>query len=200
MHGYTTVLSIFQIVEHDVFAEELVVLDGDSPLFRPLRPLLDAALRLEQQDESYSWHGWNKQQIQAFLASLPSSCSLVVGVWKTIPADDERPEREQLVLGCVCEVREGAVYSIRTFDALEMAGLKPADHLEPGIDDALEIMRAARTLTSVVAWALFIEKTAWDEWLFASGDDGAVIDKGELLASYARQGRCVLMGSRTAHH
>ncbi len=81
-----------------------------------------------------------------------------------------------------------------------MAGLKPADHLEPGIDDALEIMRAARTLTSVVAWALFIEKTAWDEWLFASGDDGAVIDKGELLASYARQGRCVLMGSRTAHH
>ncbi len=92
------------------------------------------------------------------------------------------------------------MYSISTFEALEMAGLKPADHLEPGIDDALEIMRAARTLTSVVAWALFIEKTAWDEWLFASGDDGAVIDKGELLASYARQGRCVLMGSRTAHH
>jgi len=187
-------------VEHDVLAEELVVLNGDSPLFRPVRPLLDAALRLEQQDESYSWHGWDKQQIQAFLASLPSSCSLVVGVWETIPADDKRPEHEQLVLGCVCEVHEGVVYSIRTFDALEMAGLKPADHLEPGIDDALEIMRAARTLTSVVAWALFIEKTAWDEWLFASGDDGAVIDKGELLASYARQGRCVLMGSRTAHH
>ena len=182
-----------------MLAEELVVLDGDSPLFRPLRPLLDAALRLEQQDESYSWHGWNKQQIRAFLASLPSRCSLVVGVWETIPADDMRPEHEQLALGCVCEVHEGIVSSIRTFDALAMAGLKPADQLEPGIDDALAIVRAARTVTSVVAWAVFIEKTAWDEWLFAAGDDEAVIDKGELLASYARQGRCVLMGSRTSH-
>ena len=194
MHGYTIVLSISRIVEHNVFTEELVVLDGDSPLFRPVRPLLDAALRLEQQDESYSWHGWNKQQIRAFLASLPSRCSLVVGVWETTLADDGRPEHEQLVLGCVCEVHEGVVHSIRTFDALAAAGLKPAHLLEPGIEDGLEIMRAARTLTSVVAWALFIEKSAWDEWLFASGD------KGELLASYARQGRCVLLGSRTAHH
>jgi hypothetical protein len=51
-----------------------------------------------------------------------------------------------------------------------------------------------------VAWALFIEKMAWDEWLFAGGDDGTVVNKGELLASFARQGCCVLMGSQTTHH
>ena len=68
--------------------------------------------------------------------------------------------------------------------------------LEPGVDDALEIMRAARRLVAPVAWALFMEKSAWDEWLFAGGDDGAVIDKGELLATFARQGRCVLLGGQ----
>jgi hypothetical protein len=47
-----------------------------------------------------------------------------------------------------------------------------------------------------VAWALFMEKSAWDEWLFAGGDDSAVIDKGELLATFARQGRCVLLGGQ----
>ncbi len=53
---------------------------------------------------------------------------------------------------------------------------------------------------SPVAWALFIEKPTWDEWLFADGNDGAVVNKGKLLATFARQGRCVLMGSQTAHH
>ena len=71
----------FVAAEKIVLAEELCVLDGDSALWRPARPLLDAALRLEQNDDTYSWHGWNKQQIIAFLDQLPQKCSLVVGVW-----------------------------------------------------------------------------------------------------------------------
>lgn len=183
-----------------MLAEELLVIDGDSPLWRPARTLLDVALRLEQNDDTYSWHGWNKKQISVFLDSLPARCSLVSGVWETKPGDDGRPEYEDLTLGIVCEVVEGEVCSIRTFEVLSAAGLKPAKQLKPGVDDALEIMRAARMLVAPVAWALFMEKSAWDEWLFASGDGGAVIDKGELLAAFARQGRCVLMGSQTTHH
>ena len=182
-----------------MLAEELLVVDGDAPFCRPVRPLLDVALRLDQNDDAYSWHGWDKQQIDSFLASLPSLCSLVVGVWEAIPEDGERGEHEKLVLGCVCEVRDGEVATIRTFESLAGAGLKAIDQLEPGVEDALEIMRAARTVAPV-AYALFIEKTAWDEWLFACGDDGGPVDKGEALASIARQGRCVLMGSQVAAH
>ena len=183
-----------------MLADELVVLDADSHLWRAARPLLDAALRLDQHNDTYSWHGWDKQQMSRFLNNLPSPCSLVVGVWETISTEDGTAEREELALGIVCEVVEGEIRSICTFEALASAGLKPIKELEPGFDDAIEIMRAARNLVAPVAWALFIEKMAWDEWLFAGGDDGTVVDKGELLASFARQGHCVLMGSQTTHH
>jgi len=185
-------------MEHDVLNEELLVVDGDSPSFRPLRPLLDAALRLEWNDENYIWHGWNKAQIDAFLDSLPISCSLVVGVWETLAVGESAQEVERLALGCVCEVRGGNICTVRTFEALARAGLKPIDQLEPGIEDALEIMRIARQLSSAVAWALFIEKPAWSAWLFA-GEQGEVVDKGEILAEYARQGKCVLLGSQVTH-
>lgn len=180
-----------------MLAEELLIIDGDMPLFRPVRPLIDIALRLDQDDGAFSWHGWNKQQIERFLESLPSLCSLVVGVWETVPADSEMAEREKLALGCVCEVHDGVVRTLRTFESLTGVGLKAIDQLEPGIDDALEIIRATRTIAPV-AYALFIEKVAWDEWL--CGDDDSVIDKGEALVSMARQGRCVLMGSQVAAH
>ena len=182
-----------------MLAGELLIIDGDAPLFRPLRPLIDNALRLDHRDDTYSWHGWNRAQIERFLESLPSVCCLVVGVWETVPGDGEKAENEQLALGCVCEVRNGEVRTIRTFEALAKAGLKAVDQLEPGIEDALEIMRAARTIAPV-AYALFIEKTAWDEWLFASVEDDGGVDKGEALASIARAGRCVLMGSQVAGH
>ena len=182
-----------------MLADELVVLDAGSRLWEPARALLATALRLEQHDDTYTWHGWDKRQMSEFLKNLPSPCSVVVAVWETIPAEDGAEEHEELVLGVVCEVVEGEVRSIGTFDALIAAGLKPLKELEPGFDDAIEIMRAARELMGPVAWALFIEKPTWNEWLFASGDAGAVVDKGELLASFARQGRCVLMGNQTRH-
>jgi hypothetical protein len=187
-------------VERIVFVEELLVFDGDSPLWQSARPLLDIALRLEQDEDSYSWHGWNKEQINAFLNRLPPRCSLVVGVWETIPGETGTPEHEELALGIVCEVVEGEVHSIRTFQALTSAGLKPTKQLEPGIDDAWEIMRTARKLVAPVAWALFMEKSAWDEWLFAAGDGGTVIDKGELLATLNHQGRCVLLSGQSHIH
>lgn len=183
-----------------MLAEELHIYDGDAPSFRPLRPLLDSALRLAQNDAAYVWHGWDARQIEVFLASLPSPCSVLVGVWQESDEDEVEAAREQLALGCVCEVRDGEVQSIRTFESLAVA------QLEPGIDDALEILRAARSVVAPVAYALFIEKAAWDEWLFTSGNDGdnggdgAAIDKGEALAALARQGRCVLMGNQTQHH
>src|SRR5438552_929145 len=126
-----------------VLTEELVVIDGDSQLWRAARPLLDVALRLEQNDDIYSWHGWGKEQIDIFLKNLPHMCSLVLGVWETMPVseDESGQEREELRLGIVCEVVEGKVRSIRTFEALTAAGLKPVNELEPGIDDALEIIR-----------------------------------------------------------
>lgn len=182
-----------------MLAEELLIIDGDAALFRPLRPLIDSLLRLEHGADAYSWHGWNKAQIERFLESLPTVCSLVVGVWETVPGDGELAEHEKLALGCVCEVRGGEVRTIRTFEALAEAGVKAVDQLEPGIEDALKIMQAARSIAPV-AYALFIEKTAWDEWLFASADDGGVVDKGEALAAMARAGRCVLMGSQLAGH
>lgn len=185
-----------------MLAEELVVIDGDSQLWSAARPLLDVALRLEQNDESYSWHGWRKEQMNTFLKDLPPLCSLVLGVWETVPGleNEGGQDREELRLGVVCEVVEGEVRSIRTFEALTAVGLKPIDALEPGIDDALEIMQAARTQVAPVVWALFLEKAAWDAWLFAEECDRAIIDKGDVLASLARQGSCVILGSRAAHH
>ncbi len=187
-----------------MLAEELEVLDADSPLWRAVRPLLDAALRLEQNDETYSWHGWDRRQISAFLASLPASCSLVVGVWETetIAAEAENAPfgSEELLLGVVCKVVEGKVQAIRTFEALTASGLKPVKQLEPGLDDALEIMRAARTQVAPVAWALFTDRQTWNAWVFAPDDAETVADKAQLLASFVRQGRCVLMGSRSASH
>jgi hypothetical protein len=183
-----------------LLAEEFIVLDSDSPLWLSTRPLLDIALRFDQNDETYSWNGWNKQQIRNFLSSLPQRCSLVVGVWETIPEKDGSPEYENLVIGFVCEIIDGEVCSIRTFDAFAIAGLRPSKQLEPGVDDAREIIRLTEQHVALVSWALFIEKSTWDEWLFTAGDHGNVIDKGELLATLARQGRCVLMGRQTVHN
>ena len=49
------------------------------------------------------------------------------------------------------------VRSIRTFEALIAAGLKPIKQLEPSYEEALEIMRAARVQIAPVAWALFTQ-------------------------------------------
>ncbi len=178
-----------------MLAEELLILDADAPLWEVARPLLDAARRLEVNNDTYSWHGWSKRSIDAFLKRLPTHCTLVVGVWET----SETYEHESLVLGCVCEVINGEVSSIRTFEAFTDGDLPPIEQLEPGAEHALKIMRVTRTQVAPVAWALFTDKTTWDQWLFAAGDDGT-LDKGELLASLARQGRCVLMGSQATHH
>lgn len=183
-----------------MLAEEMVVLDADSPLWSAARPLLEAALRLEQREDNYSWHGWNKRQINAFLAGLPQRCSLVVGVWETSLAENDAIEHEELMLGVVCEVVAGEVCSIRTYDALTAFGLGPTKSLEPGIDDASEIMRIVKSQVAPVAWALFTDKATWDEWLFASSDQGDVADKGDMLTAFARQGRCVIMGNQTVHH
>src|SRR5205085_4081448 len=96
---------------------------------RAARPLLDVALRLEQNEDTYSWHGWSKKQISLFLKNLPPLCSLVLGVWETMPGSDDKSgqAREELRLGIVCEVVEGEVRSIRTFEALTAAGLKPTN-------------------------------------------------------------------------
>lgn len=196
-----------------MLAEELMILNGDSPLWQAVRPILDAALRLEQNNDAYLWHGWSKQQVSKFLQSLPPRCSLVVGVWEAedeVKTDDAF-EHEPLVLGVVCEVLAGEVCSIRTFEALVADGLKPVHQLEPGIEDALEIMRHAKMQVAPVAWALFTDRTTWNEWLLAESGDGNdddggnggnsnVIDKGALLSSLAGKGRCVLMGSQAAHH
>ncbi len=184
-----------------MLAEELIVVDPDSPLWSSARPYLDIALRLEQSDDSYSWHGWHKHQIEQFLKNLPPRCSLVIGVWETLSTEETASsQHEPLILGVACEVLEGQVCSIRTFEALTAAGLKPASHLEPGIDDALEIMRLVRAQIAPVAWALFTNKATWDEWLFTSATNGGIIDKGEILTALARQGRCVLLGSQSTHH
>jgi len=183
-----------------VLTEDLLVFDVNSPSWYAARPLLDAVLRLEQHDESYSWHGWNKEQISVFLKHLPPRCSLVVGVWEIVPDINGIGERERLTLGIVCEIVEGEIQLVRTFESLTAADLKPVEQLEPGIEDALEIMRVVRMQVAPVEWALFIDKVTWDEWLFADGADGAVIDKGELLTSFARQGRCVLLSGGGEPH
>ena len=183
-----------------MLAEEFTVLDADSSLWNTARPLLDAAFLLERNDESFSWHGWDKRQIRQFLASLPPKCTLVVGVWDILQEEEDSTERELLTIGVVCEVLDGIVHSIRTFNALLDAGLKPVGQLEPGIEDATEVLRVVRTEVAPAAWALFTDRATWNEWLFADKDNGQVIDKGALLATFARQGRCVLMGRQNAHH
>ncbi|WP_146747114.1 hypothetical protein [Thermogemmatispora tikiterensis] len=191
-----------------MLAQEVAVLDGDSPLWEHARGLLNAALLLEQQDEGYVWHGWTRGQIEAFLRGLPSPCCLVVAVWQAaLPertaahASDGRAA-EQLMLGLVCEVVEGEVRSLRTFEALRAAGLKAVDALEPGYEDGLAILRAAHALVAPVAWALFTDWQTWNEWLYGSDEaqppEGAV-DKGALLTALAQAGRCVLLGTQTAH-
>jgi len=180
-----------------VLAKELIVFDSDSPLWQPVSTLLDVALRFDQNDETFSWNGWRKQPIRDFLNSLPSPSSLVAGVWETIPEKEGSPECENLVIGLICEIINGEVCSVRTFDAFTFGGLKSSNQLEPGIDDAREIIRQTEKLVAPVAWALFTEKSTWDEWLFISEEDGTVVDKGQQLATFTRQGRCVLMGSQT---
>lgn len=196
-----------------MLAEELMVLDADSPLWSTARPLLDVALQLEQHDETFAWHGWDKRQVNQFLASLPPGCTLVVGVWDIFQEEVKRAEgaegadgaaaqveHEILTIGLVCEVLDGVIHSIRTFNALLNAGLKPVERLEPGIEDATEILRVVRTAISPVAWALFIDRATWNEWVYASDDEGHGMNKGELLATFAQQGRCVLLGGQTYHH
>ncbi len=179
-----------------MLAEELVILDSEGPLWESVRPLLDVALRLERTQSPTVWHGWQMSQVDAFLADLPSPCSLLVGVWETFPATSTQPARDRLVLGVVCAVEQGAIISLRTFASLVIMGLKPVDELEIGIEDALEIMHYARRQVAPVAWSLFIEKAAWDEWILKAADDGGAIDKGALLQRFAGEGRCVLMGSQ----
>ncbi|GCE21005.1 hypothetical protein [Dictyobacter kobayashii] len=179
-----------------MFAEEFVVVDATSPLWNAARPFLDIALRIEQQDDSYLWHGWNKASIDAFLQKLPPHCSLMLGVWQV----DAAQEQETLWLGCICEVVDGAVCSLRTFVALEDSRLPAIAQLEPGYIHAQELIRVTKGQVAPVAWALFTDKTTWDEWLLAADADGQPTDKGEALAALARQGRCVLLGSQVTHH
>ena len=183
-----------------MIAEELIVIDSDSPLWLSTIPIFEDVLRFVQDKEVYLWNGWSKQQIQSFLNSLPSRSSLVVGVWETKAEKEGKHEYEKLVIGLVCEVIDGEVISIRTFDALTVEGPKPSNRLEPGIDDAREIIGYSEILVAPVAWALFMEKSTWGEWLFANVDESTAVDKGQQLATFAQQGRCVLMGSQTKYH
>ena len=177
-----------------MLAEELHVIDADSPSWPGIRPLLHAAMLLEQND-NLVWHGWNKAQISAFLAGLPTHCAILAGVWTV---SDDAAQQEQLVLSCVCEIANGEVQSVRTFESLRGETLPALQELEPGFEHALEIMRIVRQAVAPVAWAIFTDKTTWDEWVY-SGDEN-VINKGEMLAALASQGRCVLMGSQARNH
>lgn len=178
-----------------MLAEELLVLDADTPLWNAARPLLQAALRLEQGDDASSWHGWRKKAIETFLQELPAHCALLVGVWETTTEG-----QDVLIVGCICEVRKGQICTVCTFEALTDADLPAVKAMEPGIEHAQALMQATRKQIAPVAWALFTDRATWDEWLFASGDNETMIDKGELLATLAHQGRCVLMGGQAALH
>jgi hypothetical protein len=184
-----------------VFAEEFLVCDADSALWQDARSLLNIALNLEQQDEQYRWHGWQKQHIAAFLQGLPPHCTLLVGVWETdASAHEEELGQERLLLGIICEVVKGEICSVRTFEALSDPNLPAIEALEPGFEHARELLRVTKMQVAPVAWAIFTDQTTWQEWLLAESADEQIFDKGELLASLARQGRCVLMGSRAMHH
>ena len=179
-----------------VLAEELEIIDAHAPLWPVVRPYLDAALRLEQYGEDYRWHGWHKQQITRFLATLPPHCSLIVGVWEVSESGDGTEEQEVLLLGMVCEVIAGEVRSLRTLAALTAADMGGKKQWKPGFEDAMEIMRAARLQVAPVAWALFTDKATWNEWVLTESEADCRADKGELLDNFARQGRCVLLGSQ----
>jgi hypothetical protein len=195
-----------------VLTEDFLIIDPNSPSWSAIRPYVEAVFRLEQNEGSSVWHGWDKQQIDAFLQQLPSPCSLLVAVWETeedaVASDIQGSNaREVLVLGCVCEVVAGEVRSIRTFESLQDDDLPPLEELEPGYQHAFELMRVVRKLVAPVAWGLFTDKQTWNEWIFQERDksllydnDGTAVNKGKLLAELAQQGRCVLMGSQTAHH
>jgi len=197
-----------------MLSEDFVIVDVNSPSWSALRPYVEAALRLDQREGPSVWHGWDKEQIEAFLQGLPSPCSLLVAVWEmeeTIEGDErllgEQSTREMLFLGCVCEVVAGEVRSIRTFEALQDKDLPPLEELEPGYQHAFELMRVVRKLVAPVAWGLFTDRQTWNEWVFqakskdpSSDNDGIAVDKGELLTALAQQGKCVLMGSQTNHH
>ncbi len=174
-----------------MLAEELQIVNADAPSWQAVRQLLSIALLLER-DDAYVWHGWNKAQIVALFSQLPPHCTIVAGVWSV--AENEQPE-ERLVLSCVCEIVGGEVQTVRTFEALMGEDLPPVEHLEPGFEHALEILRVVRLAIAPVAWALFTDKNTWDEWMY-TGDEH-VVDKGGLLTAFAQQGRCVLMGSQT---
>jgi hypothetical protein len=183
-----------------LLAEELSIIDADSPLWSAARPLLAVALQLEQNGDTYVWHGWNKMQIEGFLKSLPLHCTLVVGVWETTEGENGSQDHEALVMGVVCEVLDGQIQTLRTFAALSAVSLPPLEELEPGFEHAREILRAVKVEVAPVAWAMFTDKTTWDEWLLTTADDDGVVDKGQLLTTFARQGRCVFMGSEASHH
>jgi hypothetical protein len=190
-----------------VLAEDFVVVDANSLSWSAVRPYVEVALRLEQNEDSFTWHGWDKQHIDTFLHRLPSPCTLLVAVWDEVDAveekKDEQSTREILMLGCVCEVAAGEVRSVRTFESLHDDHLPPLEELEPGYQHALELMRVVRGLVAPVAWALFTDKQTWNDWIFTEDTNdttGSTFDKGELLAQMAQQGRCVLMGSQTTHH
>ncbi len=193
-----------------MFVEDLIIIDADSALWQPARPIVEAALGLAQNDEQFTWHGWSKTQIETFLHHLPSHCTLLLGVWETEESGvgeqmtEQEPgetveEHEKLILGVICEVVQGEVSSIRTFEALVDESLPPLSQLEPGYQHALALMQATRKQVAPVAWALFTDRETWQEWLFSQKDAQGELDKGTLLTSLAQQGRCVLMGSQTSH-
>lgn len=181
-----------------MLAEELSVVNAESPLWSIMRPLLHAALRLEQNDDS-CWHGWSKRQIVDFLKTLPVHCTLIVAVWEQ-GEQGEQGEQEILSVGWVAEVKNGVVCAIRTLDTFSDAGLPAVPLLEPGIEHGLEIMRVAKMQMAPVAVVLFTDKETWNEWLYTDDGHGGVIDKGAMLISFEQAGRCVLMGSQVSHH
>lgn len=182
-----------------MLAQELVIVDGDMPEWESVRPLVDSALRLEQSQKSASWHGWTKEQIDTFLKQLPPHCTLLLGVWETRIDERTAQERDLLVLGCACEVVDGSISSVRTVASLVESNGPSLEELEPSFEHAYTLMQSAKRQIAPVAWALFTDRATWNEWVYTESENGEEIDKGELLAALARQGRCVLMGNQTAH-
>ncbi len=181
-----------------MLVEDLSIVDGASPLWETMRPMLDAALRLETGDDTTVWHGWNKAQVETFLRRSPHHCCVVVAAWETLH-DEQHAERDVLRVGWVGELLDGQVCAIHTLDTLTIVGLPHIHDLEPGYEHARAIMRAVHAGIAPVAWAIFTDKTTWDEWLFATDSEGGVIDKSALLRSLSQQGRCVLLGSQVGH-
>ena len=106
----------------------------------------------------------------------------------------------RLVLGFVGEVVRGEVCSLCTFEALNDASLPSVQALEPGFEHARELMRSVKTQIACGVSCFLQIRRPGTERLFASGDDGGFIDKGELLAELACQGRCVLTGTQLIQH